>query len=433
MRTNYLRFSYYLLLLTILLLPWYIVRWQIFHLPTTLLELSVGLLTIVWLIELLWHRPKLATAQSAVRRHAWWLILMSVFGLAATIAVVVAPDLRAGLGIYKAYIIEPLVVTLIGWSVIVANPRRWQGVALALLLAGLEVAAVSLSQALFGWPNLAPAELAQGRASSFYNSANAVGLFLGPLVALSLGLMASRTLKGWLFWLLPLGSLLSIMAIGVSKSRGAWLGLVAVGVVFVVAVIYDRLKPRFLSLPLLRYLLMAGLLVYVIGSLSFVWWFNHPPHVANPYTRPGFSTLTVRQCLWQGSAEMLAAHPILGAGLAGFSQAYLSFATCDAEPLVYPHMLVLNFWSEMGLLGLVAGLAVMVWWLWQAADLVLRPDRPAAWLGWAMIAALVYWLVHGLVDVPYFKNDLSMEWWLLTCLLLTASAYIRHSAAAIEP
>ena len=30
-----------------------------------------------------------------------------------------------------------------------------------------------------------------------------------------------------------------------------------------------------------------------------------------------------------------------------------------------------------------------------------------------LIAVMVAILVHGLVDVPYFKNDLSVFWWLL--------------------
>jgi len=37
-------------------------------------------------------------------------------------------------------------------------------------------------------------------------------------------------------------------------------------------------------------------------------------------------------------------------------------------------------------------------------------------ISWIAMAPLVAILVHGLVDVPYFKNDLAMAFWLLVFL-----------------
>jgi hypothetical protein len=37
------------------------------------------------------------------------------------------------------------------------------------------------------------------------------------------------------------------------------------------------------------------------------------------------------------------------------------------------------------------------------------------------LAALIVWGVHGLVDVPFFKNDLAILFWLLIALGIFAT------------
>jgi O-antigen ligase len=141
------------------------------------------------------------------------------------------------------------------------------------------------------------------------------------------------------------------------------------------------------------------------------------------------NTVLSRVALWEATLRMLKDHPLFGAGLFGFAR------TIDAyrggvydEKLIYPHNVVLNFWSETGLLGLLAIAAVVVqgfrtaWTGWRSG--------PVAWraLQLGVLLALVAILVHGMVDVPYFKNDLSLEFW--TLLALSAAGRLSPSAAA---
>jgi hypothetical protein len=46
---------------------------------------------------------------------------------------------------------------------------------------------------------------------------------------------------------------------------------------------------------------------------------------------------------------------------------------------------------------------------------------------WGAIGGLVLFLVHGLVDSPYWKNDLSAELWLLAGLEVMALRGVRAS------
>jgi hypothetical protein len=87
------------------------------------------------------------------------------------------------------------------------------------------------------------------------------------------------------------------------------------------------------------------------------------------------------------------------------------------EVFQYPHNILLNLWSEVGLLGIIAFSWILVRWIRFSAA-----DHPRPWgtldVAIPVIAALI---VHGFVDVPYFKNDLAVAFWLFV-IMTTAGA-----------
>jgi O-antigen ligase len=91
--------------------------------------------------------------------------------------------------------------------------------------------------------------------------------------------------------------------------------------------------------------------------------------------------------------------------------------------VIYPHNLLLNFWVATGVLGVVAFAVLLIqafritWRGWRTADAGWRPFE----LG--VLLALVSMVVHGVVDVPYFKNDLSFEFWVLLAIAWAGMAY----------
>ena len=135
------------------------------------------------------------------------------------------------------------------------------------------------------------------------------------------------------------------------------------------------------------------------------------------------NTLVGRSHLWDAALQMLRDHPIFGAGLSGFATAIAPYWNAvHPDRFTYPHNIVLNFWTETGLLG-VAGFAAILgagfgraWRGWRRSDVYWR----AVHLG--VLLALVAVVVHGLVDVPYFKNDLSLEFWALLSLTFAVGA-----------
>ncbi len=415
------------LFLTILLAPLYVVRFKIGPYPSTLLEVLIGLTVLFWVVE------KLRSRSFDLRFTICDLPLV-LFLLAAAISVIVSPDKRGGLGIFKAYFVEPILIYLVIKDV-VKSKKDWWLVFGALGLSGLWVALLAVLQGLTGWPVFAPHEAALGRAHAVYNTANAVGLYLGPIIFLLLGAwqnlkyqisnIKTKTQISKLRWLVLLVIFVMILATVLSKSTGAVVGLV---VASLVPIAYCLVPKKWV----VRVVGMVGVVSLLVGILFFLNISNFTPKNVDPYVRKSTDTLQFRLCLWEGTRNLLLAHPIFGAGLSGFKELYSQkYFTCDAEPLEYPHNWVLNFWTETGALGLIA----FLWILWRyfkglnvSMCQCVKDEKTSAYclmpsasylLPSAFLAAMVYWLIHGLVDVPYFKNDLALEFWVIFGLLET--------------
>jgi O-antigen ligase len=97
---------------------------------------------------------------------------------------------------------------------------------------------------------------------------------------------------------------------------------------------------------------------------------------------------------------------------------------------LYPHDMWLTTWSETGLLGLLAFAAIFFGLLWRGWRAIARATDIYKPVVWGTTGALVLYLVHGLFDSPYWKNDLSVEFWLVAALQVVA---IRAAAGAQRP
>jgi O-antigen ligase len=189
-----------------------------------------------------------------------------------------------------------------------------------------------------------------------------------------------------------------------SFSRGGYLAMAAVAVGL--ALSHRR-----------RWWLLAGLVV-AGGLVALI-----PPifhRISIEFQNVGGTTFFGRAGrleLWSATLRMLSHYPIFGAGLSGFADRIAPYWNANhPERFIDPHNIVLNFWVETGLLGVFAFAWLLVvvlrisWEGWKHSDSDWRP----IFLG--VLLAMVAIVVHGLVDVPYFKNDLSLLFWALAGL-----------------
>ena len=116
----------------------------------------------------------------------------------------------------------------------------------------------------------------------------------------------------------------------------------------------------------------------------------------------------------------MAHNPAFGAGLNAYPQALAPYHnSTQYEIFQYPHNIVLNIWTELGLLGLIA-FGLLAWLTWRSVTPTTKNSQQKTLL-LAAFAALLTMTIHGLVDVPYFKNDLSVMVWILFAVLATTS------------
>jgi len=365
--------------------PAYVQRPHLGSLPTTLLEIPLVIAIAVGLYvyrdELPWRSP-----------YLWPAALLLV---AATIDTVVAPDRRAAAGLWKAYFVEPALAGLVIAAMARSRARA------RLLLAGLAVAgsyAAVLNGATVLWALGHHAFNVVTPPVAIYNSANAVPLYLEPLTAFGLAIaFCSDNLRERI--VATVFCLLAAVAIFLSYSRAGWATLVAL-------VLFVALFSRWRWQALAATVAVGGLLFAASGSVRRRILVEFDPSSTQ-------NTIGLRLSLWKSSANMLAHKPLFGGGLSGFKASILPYRDPGYhEDLIYPHNVLLNFWSETGLLGLAA----FVWLMVQCVRTALRGLALGPWsraMAIGLLGLVVAFGLHGLVDLPYFKNDQALAFWAL--------------------
>ncbi|HRY63641.1 MAG TPA: O-antigen ligase family protein, partial [Patescibacteria group bacterium] len=201
--------------------------------------------------------------------------------------------------------------------------------------------------------------------------------------------------------ILTLIIVVNLLAIYWSGSKGAMLGIAAG--IFFYALFWAGKRKYFWP-------------VVVVGILLAGWlWQSGRINLKGNYSVEGGDSVSVRSEMWQESWQMIKDHYILGAGLGGYQEAMVGYHKKEyIEIYLYPHNIFLNFWSEIGLLGLLAFIVIIVWYYWRGLAHAKSGGKEIKVI---LMAAMTAIIIHGLVDVPYFKNDLSVFFWLMIGLM----------------
>ncbi len=370
--------SHWLVTAIIVLLPTYLLRFNVWGWRFNFLDVVIA----IALVICLW------------RYRTWpigkWRWPMLIFLLIGLVAVLVAPDRLAALGLYKSLMVMPVLVGLI---VLMTRPPVERVVRAGAYLVSY-LAVIALIQYFSGGVGVLPPWNMVGenfRVTSVFEYPNAVGLLLAPLVTMLLVNFVSGQKRSWLLFG---ASLLGIAGIIVSRSDGA---MVAVAMALIITLLFTRW--RWLAL------------IFGISGIMIA--------LAYPVSREILlfqdTSGEVRLALWQGTWNLLREHFWLGAGLGGFPVLYAQYKLArHVELLLYPHNLFLDFWVELGLVGLFWLVTQLGWFfikMWR-----LRTSSPEVL---TLLSAMLVIIVYGLVDVTYFKNDLAVVFWVVLTMTAT--------------
>jgi O-antigen ligase len=393
----------YLLALSLIVAPLYVWRFDAAGLPLNFLLVWVVL---VWLGFIVWlARHKLLAAFIAYiknfDRTLFGLIIL--FFAAGCISLMTGGVTQSKIGQFIVLFVQPLSLFFLANFTVQQEPhtrvvfrRAVYGlVAVAGALALVQYFTLASLPVAY-WGNSAEPK----RAVGFFGHPDMFGLFLTPLLAWLIPDVLRR-LDGWrqkinlvaiAAWLLGgVGLLLSL-------SRGAWLGFAVAAVAGII--IYGRKRYWLLALGAI---VSVGIVVAVVPNLRY--------RLILPFK--GEKSSLARLSLWHTGNKMIHDNPILGKGLDGFGSNWYEYNTDpNLDHYNFPHNILLNFWVDTGLVGVVSFAGLVLYGLWQG----WRSRKSGYALGLALF--LIALVVHGLIDTPYLKNDLAMVFWLIYAISL---------------
>ena len=372
-------------------LPAYLIRFNFFGFPTTALEVMWGGLFGAWLLR--YAREDWREIKTFFQSNKLFSIFFLLFFLSSVFGVLASDEWYKSLGQWRAYFLEPMILFLI----LVGRKKflNWEFPIYGLLFSGLMVAILALLQKISPWffpPSLWDDDFGY-RVTSFFTSPNSIGLFLLPLLPLSFWLAFSflKKNKKILFVVMIGVVLFFLLALFFSFSQGAWVGA------FVALVVYLFFIGK-------KKVAASVVLLSVVLAL-FV------PNVRDAVLFKDRGSQN-RIVLWTDSINYLTDQPnnfLWGTGIRQFFRK-IEKPHYDAkimERLIYPHNIFLNFWTEIGLFGLIGFVGILFFafsWSFGLPDKILSASFLSAWSAF---------FIHGLVDVPYFKNDLAFLFWIL--------------------
>ncbi len=354
--------------------------------------------------------------------YEWKLWPVWLFLVAAVLGVLVVPEVTAmvdgsefparlrALGIFKGWVVAPILYFSMARFYFREKPSLIAWSLRACLAGGVVLSLMALWQVVTG-----EFVTMDGRASGPFESANYLALYLGPLAVFSvlaavrkgelrsageLGLVGDRVFLG-------VSAALCLLALFFTQSYAAW---ISVGAGIFVGLLLSLWKSSrrvfWISVGVLAVVLVGGVLLQ-LGSEKFQQFLEFSER----------SSSSVRLEVYQIALDLIRQHPFLGIGLGQFEQQYQvnAAAVLGHAPfewvMLHPHNIFLAFWLNMGLLGLVA----FVWLCVKAFAWLREDDKKERRIAACMLVAIV---VHGLFDTPYFKNDLSFQFWMLLAMLL---------------
>jgi putative inorganic carbon (HCO3(-)) transporter len=232
---------------------------------------------------------------------------------------------------------------------------------------------------------------------------NDFAFLLVPAVALAIGLRGQARRR----WPWDVATVLLVVAVLGTLSRGALVGLAVMALLALVA-------------GLVRLRAAAGLAILVAGVVAVVVSVV-PGLVSTSLQQKGQvadQNISERLDLWEAAGRMTVEHPVLGLGPGAFALHHDQYTTSLPDDVNHPLDVAHNTWlevsSELGTLGLLAFLAILVtafaaaWSTWRR-----RRDPLAAAIGVALVGTAA---AGSFVTEQYY-----LPLWLLAALAVGVS------------
>lgn len=253
-----------------------------------------------------------------------------------------------------------------------------------------------------------------------FNNANDFAGWLTPVILFLFGLLYSAYLNRYTKAFFALVSVVLMMCLVLTYSRGAWLGLV-VGLLLGTYYVVRRLTPK------IKLILLALVLLCASGYLA-----NFHPinvmidrmgHFKAKYglsigqriisvTDFSFYSTVVRMRLWKQAFHIIQQHPFWGCGLNNYFRTVMSYKDFD---LSYPHNSYLQMAAETGIIGLL----FFLWLVWEYFKNGLQyVNKHDNFLVLGLLCGILAFLIQSFFDTNLYALRLVVLFWFMLGLAM---------------
>lgn len=397
--------------LILLLAPSYLIRLEIFNIPTNVLEVLITANILFWILENKKTVFKLIACFFNKNKAISISVLLITVG--SIISSLLNKNLSHELAIVRSWIILPIIFGFINYQNILLRRQATKKLLDAILYSSLLISIISLFYFFFG--NLTY----DLRLKSFFLSPNhlAMALSAGFLIGVWRSIQDSKDkIKNI--------SIALIILATISLTR-SYFGIFSIlSSLFITYIFFFKNKKNVLIFGLFLILCLSLFFFLEKDSQKF-------KDILNLSER---SSLNSRIMIWKSSLKIIGDNIIWGIGPGNFQEKYLEYQKYYPPYLEWavpqPHNLFIAFWLQAGLIGLIGFLIINTIQLIRTSLVLLNKKIPQGdYL--ILLSIILYFLIHGLIDTPFWKNDLTLIYF-FCFFILTAKLDLQSKQTIIS-
>lgn len=366
--------------ITIFSLPAYLIKIKFFGFSMNILEVFIIIILIGWIL-------KGGYKQICIDPYKKYLVPIILVFSGLFISAIFNNNFISEAGIIKGWFFFPILFVFLAGQII--EKEKIINIFKSFYLSSFLVSAVAL---IFLFLEKTTYD---GRLESFFNSPNYLAMYIAPsLIALAQikNLKYNSAEKVFIF----ISGLNMLAAFYFTYSYAAWIAVI----LSLIALSVIKNKKLFRNrTTLILFLLVILLFVTQLESKK-----------ASNLKKYSRSSLESRIMIWRSAGNMLKKNWLLGVGSGNFQEKYLEYQKYYPPYLEWavphPHNLYMAFWLSGGVLSLAGFIWTVILWL---REVIKKNDNAIKFI---VLGIMFYILIHGIFDTTYFKNDLSIIFWL---------------------
>lgn len=250
------------------------------------------------------------------------------------------------------------------------------------------------------------------RIYSFFGNPNVYGEYLVLVLPIIFSLFYTANKK--IYKLFYLGVLaLGVANVFMTLSRGSMLSL-AIAMVIIVFLVAQDYLPAMIILGLAGSSLLPESIISRILSIF----------------TGGDTSTTYRMSIYQASINMLKDYSITGTGLGQFKELYKIYSLHAAKSF-HAHNTILMIYIEMGIIGLVSFITLMITWARDIISTIKYKANNLSIISVSILAGIVGCSIQGMVDHIWHNYDI-MHMYFILLGLGSFSGFLAKEKGAVK-